>query len=362
MESDLVDIVVTSDNNDNPEQLEMESENVAENMEETVNENVQQSETDSPPPKRRAEWQETLIKLVATQQQQLAELVRQNQTHRELSPTASTSNICEVRPTESHQMQFKVTSFDPDKSAYSMEEWLEDVAKLKTELKVSDYLMIAKAGEALRGKAYRYYCDWRPLNRTWEIFRNDLIVAFPDKETPGIRAFTAATLRSHDCDSLSDYGTQKIRAIKRFYNALPWNTVISMIEYGLDHFEARSAIRIQNPGSEKELLKLLSEFDARRLRFANPVNRFSIENKKREQGKLLPKVFKGNCFNCGLQGHQENSCTKTPRKEEKQKPNTSTKPSSTAIPVCDHCKKMGHTEPNCWNKHGKPKKALVMKK
>jgi hypothetical protein len=63
---------------------------------------------------------------------------------------------------------------------------------------------------------------------------------------------------------LSDYGIKKLRLVKRFYSELPWNIILSMAEYGLDHNEAQAAIRIQKPCDDRELLKLLSEFDARR--------------------------------------------------------------------------------------------------
>jgi hypothetical protein len=46
---------------------------------------------------------------------------------------------------------FRLSDFDPDKSNFTIEEWLEDASKLKGELGASDLIMIAKAGEALRG-------------------------------------------------------------------------------------------------------------------------------------------------------------------------------------------------------------------
>jgi hypothetical protein len=89
-------------------------------------------------------------------------------------------------------------------------------------------------------------------------------VAFPDRKTPGGCAFIAATLRSRDCNSLGDYGNRKLRNIRRFHEGLPCRTVVSMIEYKLDHNEARTAIHLQQPASERELLKLLSACDAKR--------------------------------------------------------------------------------------------------
>lgn len=67
------------------------------------------------------------------------------------------------------------------------------------------------------------------------------------------------------------------------------------------------------------------------------------------------KDFKGSCFKCGVRGHTQDKCQQSRRREVP-------KTVSTNIPTCDHCKKMGHTETNCWYKHGKVQKALVIKK
>jgi hypothetical protein len=188
---------------------------------------VDREEPGPPSPKRKsAPWQETLLTLIANQQEQIALLRKSN------TATAQASTL--TPPTSlTTWASFRLSEFDPDKSNFTIEEWLEDASKLKGELGASDVVMIAKAGEALRGRGYRYYCDWRPVRRGWENFCKDLIVAFPDRETPGVRAFTAASLRSKDCESLSDYGNQKLRCINRFCDALPWATILSMIDSGV---------------------------------------------------------------------------------------------------------------------------------
>nr|KAH0807379.1 hypothetical protein GEV33_015412 [Tenebrio molitor] len=197
-------------------------------------------------------WQDTLLALMTNQQKQMAELAQQAKMATPLQPTPVDNAPASVSVTS-----FRLPGFDPDKSSFAVTEWLEDATRLKTDLTLSDTVMIAKAGEALENRAFQYYSEWRPFQRTWQNFCDDLTVAFPDRETPGGRAFIAATLRSRDCDSLGDYGNQKLRNIRRFHDGLPWSTVVSMVEYGLDHNEARTAIHLQQPPSERELLKLL---------------------------------------------------------------------------------------------------------
>lgn len=265
--------------------------------------------------------------------------------------------------------------FNPDTSDHTIEEWLSTATKLKEELNVGDVLMIAKAGEALKGRAHGYYCDWRPMSRTWKEFCSDFVVAFPDRETPGTRAFIAATLRSRDCDTLGDYGIRKVRAIQRFCSAIPWETIVSMIDFGLDHAEAQATIRIQQPKTEREIFKLLTEFDARRrkhrmvsdLRVTNFVNnRVNDANNETLRRRNKP-VLKSKCFNCGQLGHHQVACQNKDKNtfnfvnnvNDKEPDKAIKKPEETP-PTCNHCKKIGHFEKNCWFKYGKPKKVMFV--
>lgn len=326
-----------------------------------------------PTPKRVKMWQETLINLVVTQQQQLAELANQTKMAMSQAPlartTPSSSDENAHASSSRHVYSFHVTSYDPDKSAYSIKDWLDDVTQLKRELNVSDIVMIAKAGDALKRRAYKYFCDWRPISRTWENFCNDLTVAFPDRETPGARAYTAATLSSRDCESLCDYGNKKIRAIKKFHDELPWDTILGMVEYNLNNAEAQSAIRIQKPSTERELMKLLSEYDARRISSSSGIMEHKLGRHRKDQrdsksfcAQKETKVFKGACFKCGQQGHQQSSCRSVRKENSRKEVVSANKSELSIVPTCAHCKKMGHMEINCWYKSGKPKKALILKK
>lgn len=241
------------------DETELQSDNIGDDSEE------ESADRPSDPKRSKLQWQEEVINLVTVQQKQLAELTRQTKMAMSPEPTPSMSSSTSAAVPLFAQIQtsFKVTRYDPDKSAYPIREWLDDVAKLKTELNMNDMLMITKAGEALQHRSHRFYCDWRPLSRAWDNFYNDLIVAFPDRETPGALAFNAATIRSRNFDSLCDYGIEKLQVISRFHDKLPWDTFLSMVEYCLDHADARSAICMRKPITDRELPMLLSEFDVR---------------------------------------------------------------------------------------------------
>jgi hypothetical protein len=319
----------------------------------------------SPTPKRpKVQWQETLIALIAAQQDQLAQLSRQSNT----TPSA-TRSVDTAHDMTSHTTSFRLAEFNPDTTNYPMEEWLEIATKLKVELLVGDTLMIVKVGEALKGRAHEYYVDWRPVQRTWEEFCSDLTVAFPNRETPGARAYTATTLRSRDCTSLSDYGIQKLRTIHRFHSALPWNTILSMVEYGLDHSEAQAAIHIQQPSANRELLKLLTDFNARQRKHqhratqsgrSHDVTGANSTHKRRPSSSATP--FKGTCFSCGRSGHRQVDCRASVRDNRKEPSKDSERKRGVDYPTCDHCKRPGHTEGACWQKHGKPKNIMLFRR
>jgi hypothetical protein len=347
-------------------------------------------------------WQDTLLALMTNQQKQMAELAQQAKMATPLQPTPVDNAPASVSVTS-----FRLPGFDPDKSSFAVTEWLEDATRLKTDLTLSDTVMIAKAGEALENRAFQYYSEWRPFQRTWQNFCDDLTVAFPDRETPGGRAFIAATLRSRDCDSLGDYGNQKLRNIRRFHDGLPWSTVVSMVEYGLDHNEARTAIHLQQPPSERELLKLLSACDARRRekkpdsayrsfrradrlssrRDPSPPRRRSPRRHQSEQGRrrsssrrrsrsprqsgnrrssapqAAPSTsITGNCFNCGIQGHRRDECP-TLRSTAEQR-GTSRTAAETSQSKCTFCNRSGHTEDVCRQKvkSRQPKTVMLMKR
>lgn len=86
------------------------------------------TDMDPSAPKRiRLNWQEALISLVSTQQEQLAELTRQTKMAASPAPTPSTS-ISGAESVSAHALTsanvrslFKLTSYDPDTSAYSIE-------------------------------------------------------------------------------------------------------------------------------------------------------------------------------------------------------------------------------------------------
>jgi hypothetical protein len=207
-------------------------------------------------------------------------------------------------------------------------------------------------------------------------------VAFPDRKTPGGCAFIAATLRSRDCSSLGDYGNRKLRNIRRFHDGLPCRTVVSMVEYKLDHNEARTAIHLPQPASERELLKLLSACDAKRnlihsaywsfrradrlssRRHPSPPRRRSPQRHQSEQGRgrsssprqsgnrrsSAPQAaastsITGNCSNCGIQGHRKDECP-TLRSTSEQR-GTSRTAAETSQSKCTFCNRSGHTKDVC---------------
>jgi hypothetical protein len=132
---------------------------------------------------------------------------------------------------------FRLSDFDLDKSNFTIEEWLEDASKLKGELGASDLVIIAKAGEALRGRGYRYYCDWRPI-RGWEKFCKDLIIAFPDRETPDMSVLLRRLL--WEVKTVNRSATTETRSFAAF--------IVFVMRVG-DYTESNMALTMEKPPS-----------------------------------------------------------------------------------------------------------------
>lgn len=77
----------------------------------------------------KVKWQETLVNLVAVQQQQIALLTSQSQTKSVTSSLQPTPNDSRMEVSSAQVQSFKITSYD--KSSYPINEWLEDCSKLK---------------------------------------------------------------------------------------------------------------------------------------------------------------------------------------------------------------------------------------
>ncbi|KAK9752147.1 hypothetical protein QE152_g4468 [Popillia japonica] len=141
-----------------------------------------------------------------------------------------------------------------------MGEWLEDVNDIRIGQRVNEQIMILKAGQALQGKARKFYDGWRPSVRNWDNFEEDLLTAFPDYETYHTKLLRAANMKSSDFSTISEYGLAKVRSLYRYYPDLPWDRVLSPVIGGITSDAVRGGIRLHQPKDQKELMLLLRQY------------------------------------------------------------------------------------------------------
>jgi hypothetical protein len=83
-------------------------------------------------------------------------------------------------------------------------------------------------------------------------------------------------------------------------------------------------------------------------------------HKRRPSSSATP--FKGTCFSCGRSGHRQVDCRASVRDNRKEPSKESERKRGVDYPTCDHCKRPGHTEGACWQKHGKPKNIMLFRR
>lgn len=274
------------------------------------------------------------------------------------SAQVATTHVTDVINTATAQIQ--LSSFDPDDTPYNMVEWMDDVTRIQQELKISDTVIVLKAGAALRGRAARFYKHWKPIVRNWASFRRDFEVAFPEQGTPATRVRACLAIVSSSFNSLVEYGNAKLSSIRRFYPDFPWNIVLSLIEYDIQNVEAKNRIYLQAPVSEEDLLKVLAVCDARKI--SDGVREGDLSRKRKHNFHDKRPGFQGNCRKCHRYGHKEVDCKQALKKSlvtsdgavpgpSGIKPTYQSAPGK-KIPICTYCKKVGHTEEVCFRKIG----------
>lgn len=299
----------------------------------------------------------TLLRMQATLQTLVAEMaVLKSTSHNQpeslivesplvsnVTPSPVTVTCTEVR----EPLNFNFTGFDPNNSTYPAHEWLEEVNKIRIKYKVDDCLAIIKAGQALRGEGRRFYDGWAPLSRTWASFQDDFLTAFPDHESWANKFKRAFEVNCSQFETFSEYARIKVRDLYRFHSDLPWEKVLSIVIEGINSNFIFESVRIQSPSNLSELILILRKHEATKRKIST--DRKSDSNVQPFKRRRQDSTFSGKCFNCGKTGHKKEDCRYL-QSGNKFNKNLKATPSE-----CTFCKRVGHSENDCWKKNGKPK-------
>lgn len=225
--------------------------------------------------------------------------------------------------------------FDPDTTVHSVLEWVEEINRIKDEIGMLDTVVVLKAGEALKGRAAKFYQNWKPLVRNWSTFSRDLQIAFPEKGTPATRLESCMSIKSDSFSSFVEYGHAKLNSIKKFYNKFPWEIILSLVSHDIVSIEVKNRVILKEPKDETELLKILSSYDADIPFVPETLPRNSSIKRPVQVKKDAEYKFHGTCRKCGFFGHKAVDCRSAKRRFEN------------SIKICNFCKMKGHSEQYC---------------
>lgn len=212
---------------------------------------------------------------------------------------------------------------------------------------MDDCLAIIKAGQALRGEGRRFYDGWAPLSRTWASFQDDFLIAFPDHESWASKFKRAYEVNCAQFQTFSEYARIKVRDLYRFHSDLPWEKVLSIVIEGINSNFIFESVRVQNPSNLSELILILRKHEASKRKISTDRK---IDNSLHFKRRRQDSVFSGKCYHCGKTGHKKEDCRYLQTGSKTNNKNVKTAPTE-----CTFCKRLGHTESDCWKKNGKPK-------
>lgn len=234
--------------------------------------------------------------------------------------------------------------FDPEKNDCGAASWCSSIETLATEFKWSSIKTAAKAGKALKGSALTWFETWEPLEaRTWENFRRDIIDIYPEKKNLSEKLTKAALYSSDSAESYGEYVREKIRLFRSTKISLSDEQLIELICGGIDDVDIRMAALNNGATTPSALITLLSTYVKRRKRF---------DHSETACASKRPKLnIEKKCFICNQVGHVQSQCLKNKFNQNSSRfPNQAAKVNDFQSKICNFCKKIGHTEPFCFNK------------
>ncbi|KAL1487797.1 hypothetical protein ABEB36_015552 [Hypothenemus hampei] len=104
--------------------------------------------------------------------------------------------------------------FDPRNSDYGAQPWCMEIEKLGTTFSWSSYEQLTRAITGLTGEAREWYSEWKPEDKNWDTFKNEIINLYPAKKNLSERLRKASLYTSEGATSYSEYARKKITLLK----------------------------------------------------------------------------------------------------------------------------------------------------
>lgn len=242
--------------------------------------------------------------------------------------------------TVAKSQSYFVSNFDP--SSNDIEVWCEEVDRAKLTNGWGDAECLSRISNCLKGDAKSWLDEWVTHDRSWSNFKLEFTPLCPRRLDYANILFEAINTTSDKYATYAEYARRLLLRL-RIVKGLSSELIVQIIIRGITDPQVRAAA-VNSDLTVDNLVSFLAIYlkpSRSKVEVRTPSD--AIKTHKSEM-----KTIK--CYTCGRAGHKSNLCRKRTTKEFRTQPGNVTTPSVSKIPTCNFCRKLGHTESECFTK------------
>lgn len=104
---------------------------------------------------------------------------------------------------------FEVPLFEPDRDDDGAAKWCDEMEKLGETFNWTSHELLVRSAAGLVGEAKEWFYMWKPSEKSWEEFRNELSSLYPAKRNLSEKLRKASQYTSKEAKSYCEYARKK---------------------------------------------------------------------------------------------------------------------------------------------------------